>query len=112
MGSPIRRKIQILTEALDLTQEDIGSIVGSSARTVARWNAGAASPQRGSKQRLLELAYVAEALRGVLRPEDANLWVFSPNPLLDHDSPAERIRSGDYRSVLALIEALADGIAV
>jgi hypothetical protein len=48
----------------------------------------------------------------VLRPEDANLWIFSPNELLDGDSPAERIERGDFKSVLAVIEALAEGVII
>jgi len=63
-----------------------------------------------SKQRLLELAFIGEQLAGVMRPEDANLWIFAPNRLLKGDSPANRIAAGDYKTVLALIEALADGI--
>lgn len=37
--------------------------------------------------------------------------MFSPNQLLEHDSPADRIRAGRYRDVLDLIEAMADGVA-
>jgi hypothetical protein len=37
---------------------------------------------------------------------------FYPNRLLRHDSPAARIREGDFRSVLAVLDALADGIVV
>jgi len=63
-----------------------------------------------TRQRLLELVYVGEQLSRVLRPEDANLWIFSRNPLLDGDTPAERIERGDFRAVLAVIEALAEGV--
>ena len=60
----------------------------------------------------LELAYVAEQLVEVLglSPDDANTWIFSPNRLLGGDKPSERIHAADYRSVLALIDAIADGI--
>lgn len=112
MSAAIAAKVRELSQSLEMTQEDVGNIVGSSARTVGRWYAGVAVPQRDSRQRLLELAYVAGELAKVLRPEDANLWFFSPNVLLEHDTPADRIRKGDYKSVLALIEALADGVVV
>ena len=62
--------------------------------------------------KLGELAYVADELRDVLRPEDANLWICGPNRLLDGDTPAHRISAGDFRSVVGVIEALADGIVV
>ena len=112
MATAIAEKVKYLNQTLRLTQHDVGQILNSSSRTVARWSSGEASPQRLTKQRLLELVYVGEQLSKVLKPEDANLWIFSPNPLLKGDSPAERIARGDFKTVLALIEALADGIVV
>ncbi len=112
MPGALATKVTELTGALKLSQEEVGVIVGATARSVARWANGDAIPQRLSKQRLIELAYVAEALGEVIKAEDANLWMFSPNKLLSHDTPAERIQQGDYRSVLGVIEALADGVVV
>jgi transcriptional regulator with XRE-family HTH domain len=112
MTEALATKVSELTEDLKLSQEDIGVIVGATARSVARWASGEVAPQRLNRQRLIELAYVAEALTEVIRGEDANLWIFSPNRLLNHDTPAERIQQGDFRSVLAAIEALADGVVV
>ena len=63
-----------------------------------------------TKQRLLELAFIGEELGKVLRPADANLWIFSPNKLLDGDNPASEIAKGEFKRVLDLIEALADGV--
>jgi len=108
----IASRVQELERQADLTHEDVAQIVGTTARTVSRWTKGSVSPQRVARQRLVELAYVAEELTKVLKPEERNVWIFSPNRLLDHDSPAERISQGDYRSVVALIEALADGVVV
>lgn len=112
MGSAIASTVKNVSQLLVLSQDEVGSIVGTSARTVARWSAGEAEPQRASRERLLELFFVAGQVAKVLKPEAANLWMFSPNELLGADTPAERIRSGNFRSVLALIEALADGVFV
>src|SRR4051794_17210838 len=110
MTTAIATKLRTISDSLHLTQDEIGDVVGASGRTVSRWASGDVAPQKSTRQRLLEFAYVADELSKVLRADDANLWIFSPNALLRHDSPADRIREGDYRSVLALIEALADGI--
>ena len=110
MPTAIAEKLDLIATSLHMSQDEIGDVVGASGRTIARWTSGEVSPQRTARQRLLEFAYVAEQLSKVLRPEDANLWIFSPNVLLQHDTPADRIRHGDYRSVLGLIEALADGV--
>lgn len=97
---------------LGLTQDEIGSIADASGRSVARWLRGEVVPQKLNKQRLIELSYVAELVTEVLPADKVNLWMLSPNRLLDHDSPAERIRTGGYRDVLGLIEAIADGVVV
>lgn len=112
MAQTLATKLQEITDTLALSQENVAWIVGATARSVSRWARHEAVPQRLSRQRLIELAYVAEAVGEVMRPSDANLWLMSPNRLLAHDSPAERIRDGDFRAVLGLLDALADGIVV
>lgn len=111
MVSAVSNRTRSVTEVIGLTQEDVAEIAGTSTRTVSRWWSGASTPQPAKQQRLRELAYVAEELARVLEPEAAREWLLSPNRHLAHDSPAERIRQGDYRAVLALIEALADGVS-
>ncbi len=112
MAAGIAERVRELQDAARLTQGDIGRVVGTSARTVARWDRGSCAPQPGARQRLLELVYVTDQASTVIQPSEFSLWLFAPNRLLDHDSPADRIAQGEYRSVLALIEALADGITV
>jgi uncharacterized protein (DUF2384 family) len=99
-------------ERLGLTYEEVGEIVDASARSVARWTAGQVVPQRLNKQRLIELAYVADALAEVLPRDQANVWMFSPNRLLEHNKPADLVRDGEYQRVLALIDAMAEGVFV
>jgi transcriptional regulator with XRE-family HTH domain len=110
LPSAIAERVDFLAKSMALTKQDVARIVGSSPREVSRWSAGEASPQRMTKQRLLELAFIGEQLSSVLAREDANLWIFSPNQLLSGDTPAERITTGDFKTVLALIDALAEGV--
>jgi hypothetical protein len=112
MSTAVAGKLGVIAESTQLTHDEIGGIVDATGRSVGRWFSGAAEPQRLSRQRLLELAYVAQELRVVLNAEDANLWILGPNRLLGGDSPAERIHQGDFRSVVGVLEALADGIVV
>lgn len=106
----LAEKVSVAIEALGLTDEEVGSIVEASGRSVARWTAGEVVPQRLNKERLLELAYVADALAEVLPREHANMWLFTPHRRLNHEKPADLIREGRYREVLNLIEAMADGV--
>ena len=55
---------------------------------------------------------VADALAEVLPRDQANVWMFSPNRLLAHAKPADLVRDGEYQRVLALIDAMAEGIFV
>lgn len=99
-------------DSLGLTDAEVGEMVDASPRSVARWSDGKVVPQKLNKERLLELAYVADALAEVLPRDHANVWMFTPNRLLDHNRPADLIRSGDYRRVLDGIEAIADGVFI
>jgi hypothetical protein len=110
MATALSRKLQDITDAFDLSNEEVGYLVGTSARSVSRWSSGEVTPHRPTQYRLLELAFVAEAIGKVLRPEYARVWLYQPNPYLDGDTPAQRISSGEFRSVLGLIKALDDGV--
>lgn len=105
-------KVTAIIDQLGLTQEEVGGIVDASARSVARWTSGDVVPQKLNKQRLLELAYVAQAVTEILPADSANIWIFTPNRMLNHDTPADRIHAGGYREVLNLIEAIAEGVVV
>lgn len=108
----LAEKVSELISTLHLTQDEVGEIVDASGRSVARWASGDVVPQRPNRQRLIELAYVAEAVKHVIPADQANLWIFTPNRLLDHATPADRIRHGDYKAVLDAIDAIADGVVV
>lgn len=110
MTNALAQRVTSLIENLDLSFDEVGEIVEASGRSVARWCNGEVVPQRLNKQRLIELAYVAENVTQVLPRDHANLWMFTPNRFLGHESPADKVRKGEYRDVLALIEALADGV--
>lgn len=105
-------KVTTIFDHLGLTREEVGEIVDASARSVSRWSLGEVVPQRLNKQRLLELAYVADAVTEVLPAEQASVWMFTPSRLLEHETPAACIHEGRYREVLNLIEAVAEGVVV
>lgn len=109
-GGALAEKVSDAMDNLGLTDDEVGSIVEASGRSVARWAAGEVVPQRLNKQRLLELAYVADALAEVLPQAHANAWLFTPHRRLDHEKPADLIQQDRYREVLNLIDAMAEGV--
>lgn len=81
-------------------------------RTVSRWLSRETSPRPDARERLLEVIAVLEQLSGVLRPDAAHDWLFTPNPALDHYKPVDLLRAGEFRRVLAAIDAMAEGAFV
>lgn len=101
-----------VTTTVAFDQADVARILDTNPRTVARWLQREAAPRPEARERLLELLAVLERLSGVLRPQPAHDWLFTPNPQLDHHKPAELLREGEYRQVLGAIDALGEGVFV
>jgi transcriptional regulator with XRE-family HTH domain len=112
MSTAIAARVKMLADQLALTQNELGDLLNTSQRTVSRWAAGTSTPPPDPKQQLLELAYLGEQLAKVMKPDEANVWVSSPNRLLNGESPAQLIRRREFRKVLGLIQALGEGVIV
>ncbi len=112
MSTAIAARVRMLADHLALTQNELGDLLNTSQRTVSRWAAGTSTPPPDPKQQLLELAYLGEHLAKVMKPDEANVWVFSPNRLLNGESPAQLIRRREFRKVLGLVHALGEGVVV
>lgn len=105
-------RIRGAAEKTALEQADFAVLLGTDRRTVARWIAEQAEPRTDARRRLLEVLAVLEQLSGVMRPQAAHDWLFSPNPLLSHAKPIELLAEGEWRRVLGLIDALEEGVFV
>lgn len=95
-----------------LEPSEVGRVVGASGRTVSRWLNDQAEPRRDARERLLELIAVVDRLSKTLRPQAAHDWLFTPNPALDHQKPADLLKEGEYREVLGAVDALGEGVFV
>lgn len=110
--SALAERLGSALQRADLDQEEVARVLGTNPRTVSRWLRQEAAPRREARERLLEFLAVVERLSGVMRPEPAHDWLFSPNPLLGHEKPAEQLARGEYRKVLGAIDALGEGVFV
>jgi uncharacterized protein (DUF2384 family) len=105
--------VDVLEELLSgevVDANDVARVLGTTARSVARWQAAEVSPRRESEERLLELKAVLDLARRVLRPEIARLWLRSPNPELSYEKPLDLITRGEYRKVIGSLLAIAEGV--
>ena len=73
--SPLAEVIAVLDRLLEaeiLDGVDVARVLGTSPRSVTRWQASRSTPRRDTEERLLELKAVVDLLR--------RLWLRSPNP--------------------------------
>ena len=108
----IADRLEQATTKVELDHADVARVLDTNPRTVSRWLQRQAAPRPDARERLLELIAVLERLSGVLRPEPAHDWLFTPNPMLEHHKPVELLREGHYRRVLGAIDALGEGVFV
>lgn len=109
---PLPDRLRDAAHRTCLDQAEVARLVGTNPRTVARWLQKKAEPRPDARERLLEVLAVLEHLSGVLRPQPAHDWLFSPNAMLDHHKPVELLTAGEFRRVLGTIDALAEGVFV
>jgi uncharacterized protein (DUF2384 family) len=67
-------------------------------------------PRWAIREQLLALDVVLERLADVVPPEAVQDWLFTPVPALDYHRPVDLVRSGEYRRVLTLIDAIGEGV--
>jgi uncharacterized protein (DUF2384 family) len=88
---------------------EIGEIVGAGERAIQKWAAGTARPEGAKRDRLLELQYVIEELSDVYRPEGVEIWLHSPQRALQGRRPLDVLKTGEFQTVLQLVQRLAGG---
>ena len=89
---------------------DVARALGTGARSVNRWATAETSPRRDSEERLLELKAIVDLLGSVMKEDAARLWLRSPNPDLTWRKPLDVVAEGDYRAVVGVILAIAEGV--
>ncbi len=109
---PLPDRLRRAVHETDLDQADIARLLDTNPRTVSRWLQDKSEPRPEARRRLLEVVAVLESLSAVLKPQAAHDWLFSPNSMLDHHKPVDLLAEGGFRQVLALIDALAEGVFV
>jgi len=109
-GNAIARKLDTIREKGALRSVDVANVVDVKEETVSRWRQGKAFPQREKEKLLMELEWIVEQLSDFYSPQEARLWLFSRQKLLDGRIPAELIQLGQAEDVIQVIEELRDGV--
>ncbi len=105
-------RLSAACEGVDLRPTDLSRILPASERTLRRWLDGESIPRQRDRERALEVVVVLEELARVFKPEGAANWLFAPNQAFDFAKPADLLTDGEYRKVIAAIEAIGEGVFV
>ena len=110
MSGAVARKLDSIRTKGAMKHTDVANILGTRPETVSRWNQGRAYPHASTEKTLLELEFIIDQLSDFYQPNDARLWIFSPQKHLDGISPAELIREGRIDEVRRLVNQLRDAV--
>ena len=110
MSGAVARKLESIRSKGAMKNTDIADILDARPETVSRWNSGKAYPHSGTEKRLLELEFIVDQLADFYTPQEARLWLFSPQKLLAGETPSNLIRAGKIDSVRLLVDQLRDSV--
>jgi len=110
MSNAIKSRLKVINEKASLGFSEVADLLKVRSETVSRWNQGRAFPQPEPEQRLLELGYIVEQLAEIYEPDEARLWLLSPQKLLKDQKPVELIKEGRYQEVLNIVHQLQEGV--
>lgn len=102
--------VQELLESDVVDTVDVARVLGTSPRSVVRWQADQATPRRENEERLLELKAVLDLARRALPDEQTRRWLRTPVPALDYEKPLDIVQRGEWRRVIDTLLAFAEGV--
>lgn len=106
----IARKLEAIEQKGAVRSVDVANILGIRPETVSRWNQGKAFPRPNAERQLLELEFVIDELSDLYEPQEARMWLFSPQKRLGGSKPVDLISQGRIEEVRAAINQVRDGV--
>ncbi|MCH7543008.1 MAG: DUF2384 domain-containing protein [Proteobacteria bacterium] len=112
VSSAVARKLESIRNKGAMRDIEVANLLGTRPETVSRWNQGRAYPHARTEKTLLELEFIVDQLSDFYEPDEARLWIFSPQKLLNGASPAELIQEGRIDEVRRLVNQLRDAVYI
>lgn len=110
MMGAVASKLDSMRAKGAMKHRDVADLLGQHPETVSRWNQGRAYPHPNTEKTLLELEFIVDQLSDFYAPDEARLWMFSPQKLLGGTAPAELIREGRIDEVRRLVNQLRETV--
>jgi|WetSurSiteA1Bulk_404760.scaffolds.fasta_scaffold10193_4 hypothetical protein len=109
-ANAIASKLEAIERKCAMRSVDVASLLGTWPETVSRWKHGKSFPHPHTQKALLGLEYVVDLLGDFYEPQEARLWLFSPQKRLGSATPAALIQQGRIDEVVAILNQLRDGV--
>jgi len=110
MSGAVARKLDSIYQKGAMRNTDVANILGTRPEQVSRWKQGRAYPHATKEKILLELEFIVDQLSDFYEPNEARLWIFSPQKHLGGASPAALIREGRNDEVRRLVNQLRNAV--
>ena len=112
VSNAVARKLESIRDKCAMRHVEVANLLGTRPETVSRWNQGRAYPHASTEKILLELEFIVDQLSDFYEPNEARLWIFSPQKHLHGQSPAELIQAGKIDEVRRLVNQIRDAVYV
>lgn len=110
MSNAIARRLESLHRKGAMRNTDVANLLGAAPDQVARWDQGRGFPLPDARKRLVDAEFIVDQLSDIYEPEEARMWLFTPQPRLGHAVPADLIQQGRTDEVQAVLNQLLDGV--
>jgi DNA-binding transcriptional regulator YiaG len=103
-------KVTVLRGQLGLSQSELARVTGYSLRAIAGWEAG--KPLSASaRQRMIEAHRLREALAQIMPPDRVGVWMRTPNPAFEGQTPIQVMERGESDRVWRMIVQIDSNVA-
>lgn len=106
---PIFTTLDTINKKGGISFRQVAELMNTRPETVSRWKTGRAAPHPEAYKKLASLSWLVTELSEFYDPEQARMWLFTPQRLLNGETPAERIEADRLDDVIAIIKRLQDG---
>lgn len=112
MTSAIAARLDAITRRAKIKKREVAELLSTTPETVSRWRTGRVDPQPSHRDHLLQLDWLVSELSEIYDPQEAHIWLFSPNKLFFGKRPVDLIKEKRSDDVLRVIAQLKDGAFV
>lgn len=110
MSGAVARRLEAIHEKGALSYAEVAELLHTTPETVSRWRQGHRDPRPKAEKQLLDLDFFVDQLSELYDPKEARLFLYSPQKLLDGQTPAHLIQQGRMSEVHRLVNQIRESV--